>query len=104
MYFLVYEKQGESSPNTFGATGFKIASSAFFEWLDTQYGICVTLGAFFFPSFSFLSRGKGLEINEEWESGDVKFRFSTCPSRLSWTTGCMPDCSGGPEVTSNNVL
>lgn len=51
MYFLVYEKQGESSPNTFVATRFKIASSAFLLVADTQHGIRVTTGAFF--SFLF---------------------------------------------------
>lgn len=37
--FLVYEKQGESSQNTFVVTAFKIASSSFILVANTYYGI-----------------------------------------------------------------
>lgn len=45
MHFLVYEKQGESSQNTFVVTGFKIASSFCILVANTYHGVGVTVGA-----------------------------------------------------------
>ena len=50
VHFLVYEKQGESSQNTFVVTGFKIASSFCILVANTYHGVGVTGGGGITPS------------------------------------------------------
>lgn len=75
-HVLVYEKQGESSPNTFVVTAFKIASSSSIYQLMVWW-MC-DLAAF----FSLYLDARGLETSGECKSGDVKFYFSICLSCL----------------------